>query len=398
MGAIEYEWVNPRSLEEARERLGLAPRDVADQSRGLGADYAGITEAAVVSWERGTAQPELRHLEALSEIYVCPVGWFFLPSIPSQPERLNHRGVARGAKIGGHGMQILSRFVELGEWAERIAIQTGQLKSPSLEHADLRADVESLAERERRRLGFDDGVRQQWLYNDDALNWWRRAIERLGVFCFVMRLPTSEVRGASFWGKHGAAFILVNSEDAEAATGRTFSLVHEYAHLILGEGYVCDFRGSDGGKEVERFANVFAARMLVGPDELTRRLQELGIARWQERWGDATIDSIREPFRVSRDVVAIYLEELQFAPVGFYAEKRASWAKRRGFGRGGARAVGRTLAVQKLRMVGSRLAEVLSSREAEASLSPLDLAEMLEVKVERVPGILSAFKEASGAR
>jgi Zn-dependent peptidase ImmA (M78 family)/DNA-binding transcriptional regulator YiaG len=397
MSAVaNFEWINPKSLEEARKRLRLAPEEVAQQAERLGSEYKGITAKALELWEAGRKEPELRHLEALSQIYVCPVGWFFLSNIPKEPFGLDFRGVAPGAKVGAPGMQTLSRFLELADWAEEVAIQTRQFAAPSIGQASLQDEMEQVVAVERRRLGFDAQVRSEWEDNDDAFNWWRRQIEGLGVFCFVMRLPTSEVRGASYWGKRGATFLLVNSEDTESATGRMFTLLHEYAHLMLRESLVCDFRGSREGTRVERFANRFSARMLLAPSEMKARLQELDAYQSREQWGDRTLDRIREPFRVSRDVIAIYLEELGFAPKGFYATRRGAWATRRSFGRSKVHPTGRTLPVQRLKMVGSTLARVLSSKQAEATLSTLDLAELLDVKVERVPAILDAFRAAGG--
>jgi Zn-dependent peptidase ImmA (M78 family) len=395
MSAVaNFEWVNPKSLELARKRLRLEPKEVAEQARQLGNEYEGITAKSLELWEAGRKEPELRHLEALSQIYVCPVGWFFLSSIPAEPLALDFRGVAPGAKVGARGMQTLSRFLELADWAEEVAIQTSQLTAPSIDQASRQNEMEQVVAVQRQRLGFDAQVRSEWESEDDAFNWWRHRIENLGVFCFMMRLPTSEVRGASYWGEHGAAFILVNSEDAEAATGRTFTLLHEYAHLMLRESLVCDFRGSNEGVRVEPFANRFAARMLLDYSELSARLKELDVSQFRERWGDAMLDRVREPFRVSRDVISIYLEELQFAPKGFYTMKRGTWAKRKAFGRPKVGPTGRTLATQRLRMVGSTLARVLSSKQVAETLSALDLAEVLDIKVEKVPGVLETFRSA----
>ncbi|MBI4556586.1 MAG: ImmA/IrrE family metallo-endopeptidase [Candidatus Hydrogenedentes bacterium] len=293
-------------------------------------------------------------------------------------------------------MQTLSRFLELADWAEELAIQTSQFIATRIGQTSLQDEMSELVAAERRRLGFDARIRSTWHSSDDAFDWWRHQIEDLGIFCFVMRLPTSEVRGASYWGKRGAAFILVNSEDAEAATGRTFTLLHEYAHLMLHENLVCDFRGSKNGAKIERFANGFAAAMLLDRSELSASLKELDATQFRSQWGDAMLDRIREPFRVSRDVVAIYLEELGLAPKGLYNERRGVWSKRKAFGRSAAGRVGRNLTAQRLRMVGNTLAKVLSSKQAEATLSALDLAEVLDVKVERVPAVLQAFRHAGG--
>jgi Zn-dependent peptidase ImmA (M78 family) len=389
----DYEWVIPKTLRAARERLRLSHEEVAEQADRLGDEYSGITANALASWEAGRKEPELRHLEALSEIYVCPVGWFFLPEIPRETSGLDFRGVAPGAKVGAPGMQTLSRFLELADWAEDVALRTGKLRSPAIGEASLSDNLEQVVARERKRLGFASEIRSEWESSEDAFGWWRRRIEGLGVYCFMMRLTTSEVRGASYWGEHGAPFILVNSEDAESATGRTFTLLHEYAHLILRESLVCDFRGSNEGVQVERFANRFAARMLLSRTELTERLHELDACHYRDQWGDSFLDRIREPFFVSRDVIAIYLQELEYAPDDFYQGKRAAWAGRGGFGRAKNR-VGRKQGEQRLRSVGNALAKVLTSKEAEEAVSPLELADRLDIKVERVPEVLAVFRRA----
>ncbi len=131
------------------------------------------------------------------------------------------------------------------------------------------------------------------------------------------------MRGASIWyGEY--PFILVNHQDAEAATGRLFTLLHEFAHLISvqDEGIACDFRGAGRGENPEPFANRFAARLLLLPDELRARVHEVGEAR-REDWPDHLLDRLRKPFMVSRDVVAILLQEMGLAPQDFYERKRA---------------------------------------------------------------------------
>lgn len=394
--AARYEWVNPKSLEQARKRLRLEAKEVVEQAKQLGSDYAGITEQTLHAWETGKSEPELRHIEALSQIYVCPVGWFFLSSIPTETPGLDFRGVASGAKVGGRGMQTLSRFLELAEWAEGVAVQTGQFVKPAIGQASVKDNIDNVVATERRRLHFDPEVRSAWEHPKDAFNWWRRQIEDLGVYCFLMRLPSEEIRGVSHRGQHGGAFILVNSEDAELATGRTFTLLHEYAHLMLRKSLVCDFRGREGGTQIERFANRFAARMLLVPAELQTRLEELDLRESRDEWSDGLLDKIREPFCVSRDVVAICLEELDLAPKGFYASKRAIWSKRKPFGRSKLPQKGRTQATQRLKMVGGTLARVLAS-EAAAVLPALEIAEVLEVKVERIPEVLRVFRQAEAA-
>ena len=76
-------WVNPEVLRQVRERRGLSLEEVASRSRALAAQcYAPISADDLRVWEAGEQEPDLEHLETLSEIYNCPVGYFFLDALP----------------------------------------------------------------------------------------------------------------------------------------------------------------------------------------------------------------------------------------------------------------------------------------------------------------------------
>jgi Zn-dependent peptidase ImmA (M78 family) len=393
-----FEWANPHTLAQARRRLGLSPDDVENQSKKRGFGYEPITKPELAQWEDGKAEPSLENLEALARLYVCPVGWFFLDQVPNDLQKLDFRGVIQEDAIEGPGRQTLARFLEFVEWTDAVARGLGERITTNIGSAQISDDIDELVRVERSRIGFDPAIRKSWAHRDEAFDWWRTAIEGLGVFCFMMRLPTRHVRGASTWSEGGGAFILVNSEDAETAAGRTFTLLHEFGHLLLRESFVCDFRGSNQGSKVEQFANQFAARMLIDKDELRKELQKLGYDHLRELWGDSTLDKIREPFFVSRDVVAILIEELGFAPQGFYRQKRAQWAKYKGFGRASGPPVKRPLAQRKHRQVGFSLARLLSKSDHSDAVPLLDIADMLGVKVERLPELFSTFQNVGGAR
>jgi transcriptional regulator with XRE-family HTH domain len=89
----ETTWSNPSILTWRREKLGLTTKGVADLSKEL-KDYLAIIEEELNSWENQKAEPELEHFETLSEIYVCPAGYFFLKEQPEEYLPLSYRGLA----------------------------------------------------------------------------------------------------------------------------------------------------------------------------------------------------------------------------------------------------------------------------------------------------------------
>jgi len=380
-------WVKPQVLQTLRERAGFQCDEVEQRARKLArAHYAAVTRQELERWEQGLASPDLEHLETLSEIYGYPVGYFFLHELPSTSFPLGYRGLAAGKenRLSPLTQQTLRRFVDLSDWmaalleeheiAWEVTIRPTKVQSP-----------ERLVQQERERLGFSEQVREKWETAEDALIWWRRQIEQQGVFVFEMKLGPTEVRGASRWVAARFPFILVNHQDAEAATGRLFTLLHEYAHLLTDrEGMTCDFRGSgEEGQGMESFANRFAARMLLPRGQFGQSLQQAGKLQFKENWSDADLDELRRPFFVSRDVVAIALQEMGLAPAEFYRRKREQWERRRPWGRAKTRRP-LTKKERKAREMGRSAVRVLLALEGREALPLMDVASALDMKVEKV--------------
>ncbi|MBM3302884.1 MAG: ImmA/IrrE family metallo-endopeptidase, partial [Deltaproteobacteria bacterium] len=337
MQSVTARWVNPSVLTWARERLGLSPEDVERASGELGKSHTAIQAAQIREWEQETSEPDLEHLETLSAVYVCPVGYFFLPQPPQESLPLSFRGLAPGkeGRLSQLSHQTLRRFLELAEWAVFLIEDQG-IPWRSQVQPIRQPTVEALVQQEKKRLGYTPAMRRKWREASEAFAWWRKTIEDLGIFCFQMKLGPDDIRGASMWWEGRYPFILVNHQDMEAAAGRIFTLLHEYAHLLTAEeGLVCDFLGRQHRHGTEPFANQFAARVLLSCHEVEERLKEIGKSGPRETWGDDVLDEIRQPFFVSRDAVAIALQDLRLAPGDFYQRKRAQWKNRKASGRGG---------------------------------------------------------------
>lgn len=399
MRTSEMKWVNPTVLKWARERLNIAPEQVEAEARRLRRHYyAPISAQELVKWEKGLSEPDLEHLETLSEIYVCPVGYFFLDRPPQEALPLSFRGLAeeKAAGLSPSTQRTLRRFYELAQWTvdfiESLDIPWEVKIRPGEYTPDLSL-VDRLVEEKRAHFGWTKELQSRFEGDrEEAFRWWRRAIESEGIFCFEMKLEASEVRGAALWLHSRYPFILANHQDVEAASGRIFTLLHEYAHLITArEGFVCDFRGLRADQSPEPFSNRFAARMLLSPEELRERLKEIGQDKPREKWSDRMLDEIRRPLVVSRDVIAIMLQEMRLAPSDFYEKKREQWERRKPWGRGGKRPTKKEL---KLREIGYSLTNLLVQHSEHPSFPWLDVSHVLDMKVEKIADFLRWARES----
>jgi transcriptional regulator with XRE-family HTH domain len=267
----EKKWVNPDVLRWARERLKLTPRQVAEESSRLAEQYyEPISEQDLAAWENGEAEPELAHLETLSQIYVCPVGWFFLDTLPTEKLPLSFHGLAKPREeLGSLSRRAIHLFVELAEWMVKAKRETGYPSVIKISPAEVTPCItyaERIATEFKLRLRYTAEQRQRLAGKPrETYHWWRSAIESQGVFCIELSLE-KEIRGAALW-MESFPFILVNKEmDSEAC--RVVTLLHEFAHLISSqEGVVCDFHGAQDTTQLdnpEPFANRFAERILSG--------------------------------------------------------------------------------------------------------------------------------------
>ena len=373
-------WVKPEILRTLRERAGYTYEEVERESRKLKRKhYAVVTLQDLENWERGQGAPDLEHLETLSEIFGYPVGYFFLEKPPATVFPMSYRGLApeKENRLSPQTRRTLRRFVDLSEWIATL-LEEHRIPWEVKIRPTKTQQLDWLVAQEQKRLGFSEEVRQQWQTAEDALAWWRRQVEAQGVFVFEMKLEADEVRGASRWVASRYPFILINHQDAEAATGRLFTLLHEYAHLLTnGEGITCDFRGSE-----ESFANRFAARLLFPLEQFIQRLQQLDKLQFKQDWSDAELDEVRRPFFVSRDVVAIALQETKLAPMDFYRKKREQWERRKPWGRSKT-PKHLTKKQRKLRELGSSAVRAFLVLEQRGALPLLDVASVLDMKVEK---------------
>ena len=126
---LAEQWTNRDVLRWARERLNLSVEQVAAESHKLAKrHFAAVSKQELIAWETGTAEPELAHLETLAEIYVCPVGYFFLESRPEEPLLMSFRGLGKPREqLQSLSQRSLRRFTELAQWTVETLRKSEQL-------------------------------------------------------------------------------------------------------------------------------------------------------------------------------------------------------------------------------------------------------------------------------
>jgi len=309
--------VVPSVLQWARESMGLTVDEVAKRLR--------LTTATVTAWESGNARPTLRHLEELSTYLKRPLAAFFLPKPPEDlPLPTDFRSLPAGKKPFSEKTRLaLRRARRLQSLFHDLSEGPRESRSTEIGSASLQMDTRRLAQEARTRLEVTIETQMSWPDERVALDEWARAVESRGVLVLEASFPLEEGRAFSFADETVPAVVL-NTRDAP--TGRTFSLFHEYCHLLIRQDGICDL--SDTGKTIEQFCNRFAAEFLVPERALVNQPGVTGHALGQ-RWEDEDLGSLAKLFKVSREVILRRLLSLGRTTVSFYEKKCREWEHER---------------------------------------------------------------------
>ena len=147
-------------------------------------------------------------------------------------------------------------------------------------------------------------------------------VERAGIFVQIMDLgPQNLCRGFALYDERGIPAVVINGDDGEGPA-RTFTLFHEYAHILLRKPGISDQNRSDAA---EKWCNSFTAHFLM-PEERFK-VDAVAIDP-TKNWSDTAIRKIADDYHVSMSAVALHLEETGMAPRGFYERKLEEWRKR----------------------------------------------------------------------
>lgn len=378
--------VKPEVLKWARESSGATVKEVAKRLR--------TSENAVAKWESGGGKPTVRALEKLAVYYRRPLAAFFLPKPPKDPALpADFRVLPAGAERGFSRPTRLAireaRRLKAG--AAELMAELGNGYKPAIGKARIDQDPEELAARERERLKITFQKQSSWKNDYEAFGRWRTIVEGLNILVFQLKMPVEEARGFSLWDAHEAApaVIVVNSSDYIRA--RSFTLFHEYAHLLLHKTGIClhdEGIPTESEQREEVFCNYFAGALLVPAADLKELISSL--TDRPSAIEDADIRRLSNRFWVSKQVIWRRMHILGLTGTNAYSKKLEEW-KRPDFR--GARS-GRTLPQPRrsLREKGDRYANIVFDARERKVINTSEALDYLSLKTEHLKTAESIVK------
>jgi len=301
--------VIPGQLIKARESLGMQPKEVADA--------LGVDVEELINWEKGTSEPHLEYLWNLAELYQRSTD-YFLRKVPALPEHLSFR-LERREAMRDLPPEVRKVIVHFDELCRAEAELEEALKKPrKILIRRITGDYgpQELADKERRRLGLDE----------QPIRDLRKLLTSQGVRIFTLPIPdipANELSGLSWWHDAYGPCTLVNSRNNPGR--RSFTLAHEYAHLLRADPpTVCAFMLDI---PEERFAHQFAAIFLVPATDLRNSFVEM-VGPYGTLPTDQDLGRLANRYGVSLEAVGRRLENLELIPRGTTNARIAEWEKK----------------------------------------------------------------------
>ena len=253
--------INPALLTWARERSGADVFVLEGRFPKLAA------------WEAGDAQPTLKQLEDFARAVHVPIGYLFLP----EPVR-ETLPVTDFRTVAGHAAQRPSPDLldtiylcqQRQDWFRDHARMNAFPLLDFIGSVSISTDPVAVAESMGRTLNLSLTERQQLPSWEDALRQLILKVEEAGVMVMTSSivgnnsrrtLRVEEFRGFAL-ADALAPLVFINGADSKAA--QMFTLMHELAHLWLGESGISNIEtGRLPGQHTERWCNAIAAEFLM---------------------------------------------------------------------------------------------------------------------------------------
>jgi Zn-dependent peptidase ImmA (M78 family) len=224
-------------------------------------------------WVTGKSKPTFKQLQSFASATHAPIGFFFLPQPPEEPLPLADFRTLEGADVGPPSADLLDTIYicqQRQDWFREFALTSRMEPLPFIGSTNVGASPEEVAREVSKTLGFDVEKRRACASWDEAFRHLVGQCEDNGILIMVNGVVGNNTRRVLDIGEFRgfclsdrlAPVVFVNGADSKSA--QMFTLVHEVAHLWLGDVGVSNASlAAPSARVNEIWCNAVAAEVLV---------------------------------------------------------------------------------------------------------------------------------------
>lgn len=234
-------------------------------------EETGIELESIQEWENGDAPIRIVELEKISKAINRPISTLLLPVPPDEKELPNYRKISGNEPIR-QSREMLD-VIRHARYVRSIVNELLQIRSEDVQskitRRSLQDDFEKVAELERINLGVNLTKSERSMEEFDQYTYsnLKEKVESLNIFVLQMSMSIDEARGFSLYDDRYPRIIMINSK--EKTRSKIFTLLHEYAHILLGIDGICPVdldevgQGERNDMSVEQWCNNFAGAFIM---------------------------------------------------------------------------------------------------------------------------------------
>lgn len=256
----------------------------------------------------GEKKPTFRQLRELSTIFKRPIAAFLLSKPKEEkPKPKDYRMLPeKQDKFDKKTILVLRKSRRLQELTKELSINIRYEIKTKLKQSNISDNPEDLAKNYREIFNLTEEKQRKFKTSYELFHHLRDILEDMNVYVFQFSMPVEDARGFVFVDD-SPNIIVVNTKDSIEA--RLFSLMHEFAHILLGES-VIDLPDitSATRNNVEAWCNNFSASFLL-PKSIVNSLftEKKGVLTKKE-----TLNYLSRKYKVSKAMLLVSMKKLNF--------------------------------------------------------------------------------------
>ena len=265
----------------------------------------------LMSWYSGEKVPTFNQIEEASRATGIPLGYFFLNTPPKEDRTLLEYRTVDSLELEKPSRNLLDTIhdmEQIQEWAKNQMVTDG---FSELEFVGSMAEISEVGTFVSQIRQVLDLPRDWFTFSKtsaDSFRYLRTKISDAGVIVMMngivgnnthRPLEINEFRAFAIADEY-APLIFINTNDS--TNGKLFSLLHEFAHILIGKNNFFNDRYSAHGRDnqVETICNAAAAEILVPSDLFTEKWSEV----ISENDVKTTISTLAKYFKCGITVIA----------------------------------------------------------------------------------------------
>ena len=258
--------------------------------------------------ESGEKKPSFRQLEELAVIFKRPVASFLLSKpLIEKPKPKDYRMLPdKTNKFDKKTVFVMRHARRLQELSKELSRNVDYEIKSKIEKVKISDSSEAVALKFRDNFQLTEEKQRKFKSPYELFNYLRDILEDQNIYLFQFSMPVEDARGFVFVDETPNV-IVVNSKDNIEA--RIFSLMHEFAHILLGESVIDLPDATHSFKDdVEKWCNEFASAFLL-PKDLAKSAFDTNKANLTQK---ETLKYLSNRYKVSKAMLLLNMLKLNY--------------------------------------------------------------------------------------